>query len=127
MEMNGKVNEVLGAGINNMFFVIESMAALYSTGNGKAAYINDEEGPADFMVKVNQMIADGTINTKSAFILLDIYLGGLLIPETEKIDDLIAKGVSVDKAEAIEKITEADETYAMVLNKRNELWKELNG
>lgn len=127
MEVSVENQNEFASSIDNMMFVVETVATLFTTGQGKESYEDYMVGCNEFVSIVDKMLQDGSINHKSAYIFMDMYLGGLLVPESEKLDDLIDKGVKLNKLEAITEITSGDELFSMVAKKRDEFWKGLNG
>lgn len=107
-----------------LHWVIGLISKLFEGQEGLDTFEDPVLAIEGFQDLLGELMESGHINKKSAYLYMDLLLGGLILPDTLKIDHLIAMGATVNKTESVFAIVSKHEIYALVKAKRDELWDE---
>lgn len=112
--------------IHDLHYIIDVVATLFQTGSGLETFQEPEMVVSEFQNKLNAMLAEGSINGISAYMFSELFLGGLLLPESNQLNLLINKGAPIDKVEAISAIANGNQLYSNVTKLRDGYWEGAN-
>lgn len=102
-----------------LHFLVEWLGSLFTGGMGVETFDGDEGSVDEFLNKVDERVAAGDFNNRTAFLFLDLFLGGLLIPDADRLKELAGRGARLNIKQMLDDISLGDAVFSKVQEKRD--------
>ncbi|MGP1715677.1 MAG: hypothetical protein ACTS9Y_00730 [Methylophilus sp.] len=102
-----------------LHFLVDWLGTLFTGGLGVDTFDGEEGSIDQFMNKIDERLEAGDFNSRTAYLFLDLFLGGLLAPDVERLNQLAGRGAKLDVDQMLHDLSVNDPVFSKVMKKRD--------